>query len=156
MKVIETISEMKLVKRRATGKVGFVPTMGYLHEGHISLVRQSKKENPISVVSIFVNPTQFGPNEDFKTYAPRYRPLILLCSNLPVDRLCLYAVSAGAMYPERGSITWVEVRQSHRSSGAGTARPGHFRGVATSRRSKLFHVVEPDVRLLRAEGCPAG
>jgi pantoate--beta-alanine ligase len=137
MKVIESIAAMKKLRRELPEPVGFVPTMGYLHEGHLSLVRQAKKENKSVVVSIFVNPTQFGPREDFKSY-PRdiERDLAMLA---PVTD-CVFMPSDKEMYPA-GSDTWVEVGTITRGL-EGAVRPTHFRGVATV-VTKLFNIVEP-------------
>jgi pantoate--beta-alanine ligase len=138
MKVIETIAEMKLVRRELPGTVGLVPTMGYLHEGHLELVRRAKAENPWAVVSIFVNPTQFGPREDFTAY-PRDIPRDLaMLETVKTDFVFIPPVAE--MYPPRLS-TWVDLEKvTERLEGA--ARPGHFRGVATV-CTKLFNIVEP-------------
>ena len=138
MKVIATIAEMKKVRSQLTGSVGFVPTMGYLHEGHLELVRRARVENFTVVVSIFVNPTQFDLSEDFLSY-PRdpKRDLALL----EKERVSIvFMPSAEEMYPG-GFNSWVEVRGvSERLEGA--LRPGHFRGVATV-VAKLFNIVQP-------------
>ena len=137
MKVIETVVAMRGRRRETEGAVGLVPTMGYLHEGHLSLVRRAREENAVVVVSIFVNPTQFGPREDFKSY-PRdtKRDLALLEPLTDV----VFMPSAADMYPEKYD-TWVEVGGiTERLEGA--ARPGHFRGVATV-VAKLFNIVRP-------------
>ena len=138
MKVIETIAEMKRVRRELSGAVGLVPTMGYLHEGHLELVRRAKAENPWAVVSIFVNPTQFGPKEDFAAY-PRDIPRDLaMLETVKTDFVFIPPVAE--MYPPRFS-TWVDLEKvTERLEGA--ARPGHFRGVATV-CTKLFNIVEP-------------
>ena len=137
MKVIETIAEMKQLRRQLAEPVGFVPTMGYLHEGHMSLVRQARAENPSVVVSIFVNPTQFGPSEDFKNY-PRdtRRDLAMLEAMTDV----VFMPPAAEMYPA-GYDSWVDVG-SITEQLEGAARPGHFRGVATV-VAKLFNIVQP-------------
>ena len=138
MKVIEKIDEMKRLGPKLAKPLGFVPTMGYLHQGHLSLVRQAMAENPSVVVSIFVNPTQFGPGEDFNKY-PRdpKRDLILLAKER-VD--VIFIPSADEIFrPQFDS--WVEVgKLSQRLEGA--ARPGHFRGVTTV-CAKLFNMVKP-------------
>jgi pantoate--beta-alanine ligase len=137
MKVIETISEMRQWRRQVKGPVGFVPTMGYLHEGHLSLARRAREANPTVAVSIFVNPTQFGPTEDLKGY-PRdtARDLAMLEPLADV----VFMPAAAEMYPPGGD-TWVEVKGI---TGVleGAARPGHFRGVATV-CAKLFNIVQP-------------
>ncbi|HEX8958717.1 MAG TPA: pantoate--beta-alanine ligase [Solirubrobacterales bacterium] len=138
MRVIETVAEMHEARSGLAGSVGLVPTMGFLHEGHLSLVRASRAENARTVVSIFVNPTQFGPSEDFATY-PRdvERDLSLLRAE-GVD--LVYAPTVAEMYPA-GYSTYVEVGGvTERLEGA--ARPGHFRGVATV-VAKLFAAVQP-------------
>ncbi len=138
MQVVGTIIEMRALRLQAAGPVGFVPTMGYLHEGHLSLVRRAREENKTVVVSIFVNPTQFGPKEDFKSY-PRDtdRDLALL---EPLTDIC-FMPEAKEMYPE-GFDNWVELGDiATRLEGA--ARPGHFRGVTTV-VAKLFNIVQPD------------
>ncbi|MDD4860049.1 MAG: pantoate--beta-alanine ligase [Dehalococcoidales bacterium] len=138
MKIIESISEMKNVRWGMDGPVGFVPTMGYLHEGHISLVQRAKKENASAVVSIYVNPTQFGPKEDLKKY-PRDIPRDLaMLEKAGTD--VVFIPPDGDMYPT-GYNTWVDLEKiTERLEGA--ARPGHFRGVATV-CNKLFNIVEP-------------
>ena len=137
MKIVETIDEMRQLRQALAGTVGFVPTMGYLHEGHLSLVRQARTENSSVVVSIFINPTQFGPAEDFKSY-PRdtQRDLAML---EPMTDI-IFMPSAAEMYPphfgsavEAGDIT-------RRLEGA--SRPTHFRGVTTV-VAKLFNIVQP-------------
>jgi pantoate--beta-alanine ligase len=137
MKVVEKIAEMRKMRQRLAEPVGFVPTMGYLHEGHLALVRRAREENDSVVVSIFVNPTQFGPREDFKSY-PRdtERDLKML---KPLTDI-VFMPSSPEMYPE-GYDTWVLPGQvAERLEGA--ARPGHFRGVNTV-VGKLFNIVQP-------------
>ncbi len=138
MKVIKTIDEMNRLRLTLPEPVGFVPTMGCLHEGHLSLVRQARAENRSAVVSIFVNPTQFGPHEDLGRY-PRdpQRDLALLESE-GVD--IVFIPSASEVYPQRFN-SWVVVdKLSQRLEGS--ARPGHFRGVTTV-VTKLFNIVRP-------------
>jgi pantoate--beta-alanine ligase len=114
--------------------------MGALHEGHLALVRAAGSKADVVVVSIFVNPTQFGPNEDFAKYPRSFERDCELLEREDVD--ILFAPSADEMYPTENA-TWVEVqRLSERL--CGKSRPGHFRGVATV-VSKLFHIIEPDV-----------
>jgi pantoate--beta-alanine ligase len=137
MKVIETISEFHRIRNDIANRLGFVPTMGYLHEGHISLVKQAKAENEVSVVSIFVNPTQFGPNEDFKSY-PRDMKRDLAMLEPYTDYV--FAPSAKEMYPE-GCDTWVETKGITEVL-EGSIRPGHFKGVTTV-VNKLFNIVQP-------------
>ncbi len=120
--------------------VGFVPTMGALHNGHLSLIRQARRENDIVAVSIFVNPAQFGPKEDFKRYPRPARKDIFLCRKQGVD--FIFYPSASAMYPE-GFNTYVSV-EGLSSVLCGKSRPGHFRGVATV-VAKLFNIVNPDI-----------
>jgi pantoate--beta-alanine ligase len=138
MKVISTIAEFKEARRRTTGTVGFVPTMGYLHEGHLFLARRAKAENDVSVVSIFVNPTQFGPKEDFARYPRDPDRDLALLEKERTDLVLMPPVEE--MYPP-GISTWVDVeRVTKRLEGA--ARPGHFKGVSTV-VAKLFNIVEP-------------
>jgi pantoate--beta-alanine ligase len=138
MKIIETIAEMKKYRHSLTGSVGFVPTMGYLHEGHISHIHRSKKENAFSGASIFVNPTQFGPNEDFDRYPRDYPRDFALLEKAGTDFVFLPPPSE--MYPT-GFNTWVEVL-GVTAVLEGAIRPGHFKGVATV-VTKLFNIVEP-------------
>jgi pantoate--beta-alanine ligase len=138
MKIIETIAEMKTVRRSLKGSVGFIPTMGYLHEGHLTLVKLSHQANDFTIASIFVNPTQFGPHEDFSRYPRDYPRDFGLLEKEKCD--FVFLPSAGEMYPE-GYNTWVDVyKVTDRLEGA--VRPGHFRGVATV-VAKLFNIVEP-------------
>lgn len=139
MKVVETIAEMKRLRRELTEPVGFVPTMGYLHEGHLELVRQAKAENRTVVVSIFVNPTQFGPKEDFDSYPRDFPRDLAMLETVKTD--VVFMPSATEMYPPRFN-SWVDVEKvTERLEGA--VRPGHFRGVATV-VAKLFNIVEPN------------
>jgi len=138
MKVTATISEYKKARHDLAGTVGFVPTMGYLHEGHLSLVRRSRSENDFTVVSIFVNPTQFGPREDYNRYPRDLERDLSLLERERVD--IVFAPPVEEMYPPDFG-TWVEVTGiTERLEGA--SRPGHFRGVATV-VTKLFNIVEP-------------
>ncbi len=139
MKVISTVAEFKEERRRITGTVGFVPTMGYLHEGHVFLARRAKAENDVSVVSIFVNPTQFGPKEDFARYPRDPERDLSLLEKENTD--LVFMPDAGKMYPQ-GFATWVDV-EGVTGRLEGSTRPGHFRGVATV-VAKLFNVVEPN------------
>jgi len=138
MRVIESIVDMKRIRQQLAEPVGFVPTMGYLHEGHLSLVRQARAENATVAVSIFVNPTQFGPREDLTQY-PRDLPRDLaLLEKEGAD--IVFTTSAADMYPGQYS-SWVDVsRVTERLEGA--SRPGHFRGVTTV-CAKLFNIVQP-------------
>ena len=143
MMILRTTAEMRRQSRawhRADETVGFVPTMGYLHEGHMSLVREAAKRCARVVVSIFVNPTQFGPNEDLAAYPRDFARDEALCRAAGVDAV-FYPV-AGEMYAADHS-TWV-VEESLTRTLCGASRPGHFRGVTTV-VAKLFHAVEPEV-----------
>jgi len=138
MKVIEKIDDMKRLRLKLIQPVGFVPTMGYLHEGHLSLVRQAKLENSSVVVSIFVNPTQFGPQEDFAKYPRNLEHDLTLLEKERVD--VVFMPSAEEMYPSQFD-SWVEVdKLTQRLEGA--CRPGHFRGVTTV-CAKLFNITQP-------------
>lgn len=125
--------------RLAGQRLGFVPTMGALHEGHLSLVRAARASAHLVAASIFVNPTQFGPNEDLAKYPRSFEQDCQMLEREGVD--VLFAPSVGEMYPA-GAVTWVTVEEL---SGKldGLSRPGHFRGVTTV-CAKLFHIVEPD------------
>lgn len=137
MKIIKTITQIKALNLQKP--VGFVPTMGYLHNGHISLVQRAKTENKTVVVSIFVNPTQFGPQEDLISY-PRDIPHdVFILENAGAD--ILFTPSTEEMYPD-GYETWVEVEKLQNRL-EGTSRPTHFRGVTTV-VVKLFNIVQPD------------
>jgi pantoate--beta-alanine ligase len=142
MKIYETIEEMRTAcrgARRGGQRLGFVPTMGALHEGHLSLVRAAKADCDVVAASIFVNPTQFGPNEDLARYPRDFDRDCDLLAKEGVE--FLFAPSVEEMYPA-GAVTWVTVEEL---SGKldGRSRPGHFRGVTTV-VAKLFHIVEPD------------
>ena len=129
---------------RARGRrIGFVPTMGYLHEGHLRLVDRARELADRVVVSIFVNPLQFGPQEDFARYPRDLARDRTLASDRGVD--CLFVPEAGAIYPEPPVARVVPGAPADMLEGA--ARPGHFAGVLTV-VAKLFHLVEPDVAIL--------
>jgi pantoate--beta-alanine ligase len=142
MIIIETIKELKEVLRsnKKEGRsIGFVPTMGYLHEGHLSLIQAARKENDLVVISIFVNPTQFGAGEDLDSYPRDLDRDIQLSESAGADILFHPAVSE--MYPEKYH-TYVEVNDITNRL-CGISRPTHFRGVATV-VSKLFNILQPD------------
>lgn len=125
--------------KKKNKKIGFVPTMGALHQGHISLIREAKKENDVVVVSIFVNPKQFGPNEDFNKYPRLHEEDSALCEKETVDFLFLPDEKS---FYESDHLTYVEV-ENLSNIHCGKTRPGHFRGVTTV-VLKLFNIVQPD------------
>ena len=127
-------------------KIGFVPTMGALHEGHLELVRSAKRTSDITVVSILVNPIQFGPKEDFKKYPRNIKKDVRLLKREKVD--VLFCPAAGKMFPE-GFSSYVEVSGLDKNL-CGASRPGHFRGVATV-VAKLFNIVRPDTAFFGAK-----
>jgi len=143
MKICTTIQEMRSVSRAAQSaghRLGLVPTMGALHEGHLSLVRAAQTHSNVVAVSIFVNPLQFGPNEDFSQYPRTFDRDREFLEKEGVD--LIFAPSAAEMYPN-GAVTYVNVEGlSDRLDGK--SRPGHFRGVMTV-VAKLFHIIAPDV-----------
>lgn len=142
MKIIKTISELqKLLDRnkRESGTVGFVPTMGFLHEGHMALVERARSENDIVVMSIFVNPAQFGPGEDFEAYPRDEERDAKLAADSGVD--ILFLPDRIEMYPEDGGIQLLPGPQATVLCGA--SRPGHFDGVLKV-VLKLFNIVDPD------------
>jgi pantoate--beta-alanine ligase len=138
MNIISSIEEMRRERDHLSAPVGFVPTMGYLHEGHLSLVRRARAENGNIVVSIFVNPTQFGPGEDLRSYPRDTERDLELLRNEHVD--VIFCPLACEMYPA-GYSTWVTVEGLTQTLEA-KKRPGHFRGVTTV-CSKLFNLVRP-------------
>ncbi len=141
MRLVHTVSEMKKLSNenlKSGNKIGFVPTMGYLHKGHLSLVEAARKENDIVVVSIFVNPTQFGPNEDYSRYPRDLEHDLRLLEPFGVDYV--FVPSVEEMYPPLYSVYVEETELSKYLCGA--SRPGHFRGVCTV-VAKLFNIVKP-------------
>jgi pantoate--beta-alanine ligase len=143
MDVISEISTIKaaIAKQKMMGKsIGFVPTMGFLHEGHLSLVRESLQQADCSVVSIFVNPSQFGPSEDFRDYPRDLKKDTAVLEEMGVDYL--FVPDNEEIYPE-GFKTYVEVTDLQ-DRFEGRSRPGHFKGVCTV-VLKLFMIVQPDI-----------
>ena len=143
MRLCKTIEEIRSLINavRAEGKtVGLVPTMGYLHQGHLSLVQEARRRCEVLVVSIFVNPTQFGPHEDYQTYPRDLQRDAGLLAGAGVD--AVFAPEAAEMYPA-GFSSYVDVCGVSQCL-CGASRPGHFRGVATV-VSKLFNIVRPDM-----------
>jgi len=138
MQVVGPISEIRVLRQKLSGIVGFVPTMGYLHEGHLALVKQARMDNSTVIVSIYVNPAQFGPREDFGAYPREINRDLELLRGEGVD--IVFVPSDEEMYPPEFS-SWVDVEKvTERLEGA--SRPGHFRGVATV-VAKLFNIVQP-------------
>src|SRR6056297_2123807 len=143
---MDTVKKIDVLRSRLKeaskdGKsVGLVPTMGFLHEGHLSLIKRARKENDLLVVSLFVNPTQFGPGEDLESYPRDWEKDAALCREKGAD--ILFAPDAGEMYFEDYG-TYVEVSGELTKGLCGKSRPSHFKGV-TSVVSKLFNIVDPD------------
>jgi len=138
MQLAKTVAELRELRRQSSGSVGFVPTMGYLHEGHLALVRQARNENSTVVVSIFVNPAQFGPSEDLASYPRDLDRDLELLDEEKTD--LVFMPSDEEMYPPLFS-SWVDVEKvTERLEEA--SRPGFFRGVATV-VAKLFNIVQP-------------
>ncbi len=143
MKVIKTISEMRQWSRKTKmrrQKIGFVPTMGYLHEGHLSLIREAHKHADQIVVSIYVNPTQFGPNEDFDRYPRDFEHDEHLCRNEGVD-IVFYPHDEEMYGPFHKTYI---ITENLADVLCGKSRPTHFRGVTTI-VGKLFNIVQPDI-----------
>jgi pantoate--beta-alanine ligase len=141
MKIITTVKEMQLEmskQKNLSKTIGFVPTMGFLHEGHLTLMKQARQENDIVVISIFVNPTQFGPNEDFDSYPRDFERDSNLAVEAKVDYL--FYPSVEEMYPNPPSVK-VLVKERVDVL-CGKSRPGHFDGVATV-LMKLFNIMMP-------------
>lgn len=143
MKLCKTIGELQeeIALAKVGGKsIGLVPTMGALHEGHGSLIAAARKENELVVVSVFVNPTQFGPGEDLEAYPRTLEADCVLAAKMGAD--IVFAPTAMEMYPSE-EMTWVDVTGELTKKLCGRSRPSHFRGVTTV-VSKLFNLVQPD------------
>ena len=138
MRNVSTLDELRSARLSLDGTVGLVPTMGYLHEGHLSLIRRAREECDHVVVSIFVNPTQFGPKEDLSKYPRDLDRDLSLIEPLGTD--LVWMPTAEVMYP-KGYQTWVEV-EAITDPLEGAMRPGHFKGVTTV-VAKLFNAVQP-------------
>jgi len=138
MMIVSTLEELSSARPLLDGKLGLVPTMGFLHEGHLSLVRRAKAECTSVAVSIFVNPTQFGPTEDLSKYPRDLERDLHLLEEAGVD--LVWTPTPEIMYPA-GYQTWVQVEEVTRPL-EGAQRPGHFRGVTTV-VAKLFNAVQP-------------
>jgi pantoate--beta-alanine ligase len=144
MQILSTVEDMREACRRervASGKLGLVPTMGALHEGHLSLIRAARRECDVVAVSIFVNPTQFAPSEDFALYPRTFETDCALLEREGVE--LVFAPSVEEMYPKVAATTFVDVGELGERLD-GQFRAGHFRGVATV-VAKLFHIVSPDL-----------
>lgn len=142
MIMIESVAEMQQYARERRGKIALVPTMGYLHEGHASLMIEARKLAPVVVLSIFVNPTQFGVNEDLDSYPRDLERDKRVAEAAGVD--VIFFPKAADMYPE-GYQSYVNLEELTRHL-CGASRPGHFRGVTTV-VAKLFNIVAPKVAL---------
>ncbi|MCG8540106.1 MAG: pantoate--beta-alanine ligase [Clostridia bacterium] len=143
MKILEAIGDIReeiKEARRNNKSVGFVPTMGYLHGGHLSLIKKAKEENDLVIVSIFVNPTQFGPGEDFESYPRDLKKDSSLAQSMGAD--IVFSPSIEEMYP-LGCSTYVEIEGDITKKLCGASRSGHFKGVATV-VTKLFNIVMPN------------
>lgn len=142
MKVIKTVEEMKdfvREERKSCRTIGFVPTMGFLHEGHLTLIKKAKEQNDTVILSIFVNPTQFGPNEDFEKYPRDEERDLTLAAKEGVD--VVFLPSVDEMYPTFPTTKLTAIDRTNVL--CGKSRPGHFDGVVTV-LSKLFHITMPN------------
>lgn len=142
MRIIKSISEMNTLTKNLVkeGKsIGYVPTMGYLHDGHLSLIKEARKNNQVVIVSIFVNPTQFGPGEDLESYPRDLERDASLCEAEGTDYI--FHPTPEAMYPD-GYTSYVETYGSITKKLCGASRDGHFQGVTTV-LTKLFNIVRP-------------
>ncbi len=143
MEVAKTVAEVRrfvVLARKQAKRIGLVPTMGALHIGHISLIKAAKEDCDVVVVSIFVNPTQFGPNEDFEKYPRPIENDLEICEQHDVD--VVFAPTVEQMYPMQ-NLTWITVDKLTEPL-CGRSRPGHFRGVTTV-CAKLFNIIQPSV-----------
>ena len=143
MKVVRSTTELRSARRDMSSlkeTIGFVPTMGYLHEGHLSLIRIARAKTSCVIVSIFVNPTQFGPGEDFEQYPRNEARDLALCEAAGVN--VVFIPTPAEIYADNASVSIVEDQLSH--SLCGQSRPGHFNGVCTV-VAKLFQIVRPDM-----------
>lgn len=143
LQIAHTIDQARALSRNARAnrrKIGLVPTMGALHEGHLSLIRAARAKADVVASSIFVNPTQFGPNEDLAKYPRSFERDCELLEREGAQ--IVFAPSVEEMYPQENP-TWIEVKDLSERL-CGKSRPGHFRGVATV-VGKLFHIIEPDM-----------
>jgi len=146
MRIVKSIHQLRKIlnQTRREGKtIGFVPTMGYFHEGHLSLMRQAKKDNDLCVVSVYVNPTQFGPADDFKQYPRDIKRDSSMVKKENVD--ILFIPSDNVIY-SKSYLTYIDVEKISQPL-CGQFRPGHFRGVATI-VAKLLNIVKPNVMYL--------
>ncbi len=134
------MQQWSLQQKAAGQRIAFVPTMGFLHQGHLSLLEEGRKNGDLLVLSIFVNPAQFGVGEDYEDYPRDFKADGPLAEQAGVD--VIFAPTAAQMYP-RGYATWVDV-EGITEILCGASRPGHFRGVTTV-VSKLFNIVQPDI-----------
>jgi len=141
VRVLESVAEMDTARAEMHGVVGLVPTMGYLHDGHLALVRRARTECPNVVVSIFVNPTQFGPGEDLERYPRDTERDLRLLEETGTDIVFMPLIEE--MYPP-GFNEWVEVTGPLTGRLEGSARPAHFRGVTTV-VARLFRIIRPDL-----------
>lgn len=138
MKTIKTIAEIQKIRTSLHGTIGFIPTMGFLHEGHLSLVKRSQEENDHTIVSIFVNPKQFGPNEDFQKYPRDIQKDLILLESTKTD--IVFMPPLDELYPVDYE-TYVNLNELSTKL-EGKVRPGHFTGVATV-LTKLFNLIQP-------------
>ncbi|WP_029917925.1 pantoate--beta-alanine ligase [Pelobacter seleniigenes] len=145
MEILQTVQEMQSWSRAARQdgrRISFVPTMGFLHQGHLSLLQEGRKRGDLLALSIFVNPTQFGQGEDFEDYPRDLQHDSELAATAGVD--VIFAPSAAEMYP-KGYASYVQV-EGLTETLCGASRPGHFRGVCTV-VSKLFNIIQPHVAI---------
>jgi len=143
----QQMQQRALAEKRAGRRIALVPTMGYLHAGHLSLLQEGRKRGDFLVLSIFVNPAQFGPSEDLSTYPRDLDADLAMARAAGVD--VVWTPTPQEVYPA-GYATWVTVEGGLTTTLCGASRPGHFRGVTTV-VSKLFNVVQPDIALFGAK-----